>query len=213
MGNVHIKVNKTKQQRAECALKRANATQQTKAKVEQAERVIMNGSVHSMDMTRMDDEKIATLLKITQKAKDQLDRQGEKQTKSDLIAIIVALDPKYARNIDAIQANTVKDLNAMIRTMVYDPSRYTGSMGSLENGGAHVSNQKQEKKAIASSVQSQVIPVKKQEKTALVPASKKQMAVAVVPVQTHAVVVVPKQKAVVSKKAVPSSTFVSVFDM
>ena len=62
---------------------------------------------------------------ILKMSKAQLDREGMVLTKKDLIAIIVALEPKYIAKINEINNNTVADLNAIIRVIIYDPSRYS----------------------------------------------------------------------------------------
>ena len=52
----------------------------------------------------------------------QLDRDGKTLIKADLIAIIIGLKPEYMNMINELQTKfTVEDLNALIRTIIYDP--------------------------------------------------------------------------------------------
>jgi hypothetical protein len=66
---------------------------------------------------------IMALVKVTETAKKQLDRNGDALTKTDLVAIVVALQPESRGNIKELEALRVSDLNTMIRTIIYDPSR------------------------------------------------------------------------------------------
>ena len=57
-------------------------------------------------------------------ALEQLDRDDKPLQKADLIAIVLALKPEYVHSMDRISKQfTVKELNALIRTIVYDPDR------------------------------------------------------------------------------------------
>lgn len=57
-------------------------------------------------------------------AEKQLKRGGSALTKHDLISIIIALDLKYNNKIEKLNALNVKDLNLIIRTIIYDSDRY-----------------------------------------------------------------------------------------
>ena len=57
-------------------------------------------------------------------AEKQLKRGGSALTKHDLISIIIALELKYNNKIDKLNALNVKDLNLIIRTIIYDSDRY-----------------------------------------------------------------------------------------
>jgi hypothetical protein len=66
---------------------------------------------------------LVAMIKVTETAKSQLDRGGGVLTKPDLIAIIVALQPAMRNDIARLESLTVSDLNSMIRSIIYDPSR------------------------------------------------------------------------------------------
>jgi hypothetical protein len=84
---------------------------------------IKNSSNNQVGLQVLTD--VNTTTAILQTTKKQLDRKGLPLTKTDLIAIIIALDPiKYSGNINALNDNTVVDLNTAIRLIIYDPSRY-----------------------------------------------------------------------------------------
>ena len=70
---------------------------------------------------------VVAMIKVTETAKNQLDRGGGVLTKTDLIAIIVALQPEMRNDIARLESVTVSDLNSMIRSIVYDPSRVLGA--------------------------------------------------------------------------------------
>lgn len=78
-----------------------------------------------------------TVLQITETAKNQLDRGGNTLTKADLVAIVLALEPKYRKDLNKLKRLTTNDLNRLIRTIIYDPSRVenqpTQSFQSVEN--------------------------------------------------------------------------------
>ena len=60
------------------------------------------------------------ILHIGETAKQQLSRGGNTLTKSDLIAILVRLEPIYRKQLDVLSQYTVSDLNAIIRCVIYD---------------------------------------------------------------------------------------------
>jgi hypothetical protein len=66
---------------------------------------------------------VVAMIKVTETAKNQLDRGGGVLTKPDLIAIIIALQPEMRNDIARLESVTVSDLNSMIRSIIYDPSR------------------------------------------------------------------------------------------
>lgn len=66
---------------------------------------------------------LVTMIRVTETAKTQLDRGGNILTKADLIATIIALQPSSRSNIPHLESVTVSDLNSMIRSIIYDPSR------------------------------------------------------------------------------------------
>lgn len=67
------------------------------------------------------------LIRVTEKAKAQLDRGGNVLTKTDLVAVLVALQPEAKSRIEALEKLTISDLNSMIRNTIYDPARLLSS--------------------------------------------------------------------------------------
>jgi ribosomal protein L17 len=63
----------------------------------------------------------SSMLHFIDVASQQLDKKGGNMTKTDLLAIIINLEP--TSNIDSLNKLSVTDLNAMIRNIVYDPVR------------------------------------------------------------------------------------------
>ncbi len=68
---------------------------------------------------------IVNAILLTEKAKQQLNRGGGPLTKADLVAIVVALKPELrsADSVAQLEVLNTSDLNSMIRSIVYDPSR------------------------------------------------------------------------------------------
>jgi len=66
------------------------------------------------------------MIKVTETAKKQLGRVGDALTKSDLIAVLIALQPSLNSDIVHLESMTISDLNSMIRSIIYDPSRVLG---------------------------------------------------------------------------------------
>ena len=57
-------------------------------------------------------------------AEQQMKRGGSNLTKSDLIAIIVALDPQRASQMYQLNVLKINDLNFIIHSIIYDMRRY-----------------------------------------------------------------------------------------
>jgi hypothetical protein len=71
----------------------------------------------------VESKEAALFYQVTEKAKQQLDRQGDALVKTDLIAIAIALDPKLKSQYQRLDGMRVSDLNALIRCIIYDPVR------------------------------------------------------------------------------------------
>ena len=69
--------------------------------------------------------KISAIL-LSNTADNQLNRGGKPLTKPDLIAIIVRIDQNKISEIESLNNFTVSDLNALIRTIIYDVNAYYG---------------------------------------------------------------------------------------
>jgi hypothetical protein len=64
-------------------------------------------------------------------ALNQLKRHGREFTKTDLIALLVVIDPLYHSKIDLLRESTCEDLRTKIRTLIYDPARLASGINSL----------------------------------------------------------------------------------
>jgi hypothetical protein len=126
MGNSSGKANKrNKDQQIIAKNNRSNATQNTRDKIERVEQITINNfRNNNTDVVSMSNTHFAQAIMITETAKKQLNREGGPFTKADLIAIVIGLDPSYASNIDSLNHYVIKDLNVLIRTIIYDPMRY-----------------------------------------------------------------------------------------
>lgn len=88
--------------------------------IEEAQRNIMiSVNTNALNLTTGID-----ILKISDIAKNQVQRGGSTLTKSDLIAIIMALTDNNS-DIHKLQSLTTNDLNVIIRNIIYDPNRNT----------------------------------------------------------------------------------------
>ena len=66
---------------------------------------------------------LSMVIQLGETAKVQLDRGGSTLTKSDLVAIVIALEPRLRKELRSLSELTNADLNAMIRSIIYDPNR------------------------------------------------------------------------------------------
>ena len=137
MGNTHAKKG-TKVQTEQATQLRNDIVQQRKQQIEDLQQQYTNQNINLIKNSNMEESNIIiknmnSTTAIVEKSKQQLDRGGEKFTKSDLIAIIIALEPSYSTKIDVIELYTVNDLNAIIRVIIYDPLRYVNSITSNIN--------------------------------------------------------------------------------
>ena len=86
------------------------------------------GNVLERSVMVVGDTKMTAIqfINATEAAKVQLDRGGGPFTKTDLVAIAMALSTSNGNKvtIESLRALTIPDLNAYIRTVVYDPSRF-----------------------------------------------------------------------------------------
>ena len=94
--------------------------EQRKQEINHVQQQILN-SKESTALIQAKD--VVAMIKVTETAKNQLDRGGGVLTKPDLIAIIVALQPTTGNDIARLESFTVSDLNSMIRSIIYDASR------------------------------------------------------------------------------------------
>lgn len=141
MGNSSGKANKrNKDQQIIAKNNRSNATQNTRNKIERVEQYTINNfRNNNNDVVSMSNTHFAQAIMITETAKKQLNREGGPFTKADLIAIVIGLEPSYASNIESLNHYVIKDLNVLIRTIIYDPMRYMNT----PNENVQQSNQNQ----------------------------------------------------------------------
>ena len=141
MGNSSGKANKrNKDQQIIARNNRLDATQNTRNKIERVEQVTINNfRNNNTDLVNMSNTQFAQAIMITETAKKQLNREGGPFTKADLIAIVIGLEPSYASNIESLNHYVIKDLNVLIRTIIYDPMRYMNT----PNENVQQSNQNQ----------------------------------------------------------------------
>jgi len=98
--------------------------QQRKVDIQQLQESMVSVG-HGKEMIPV--HELSVMLQIGETAKTQLDRGGNALTKSDLIAILIALDPKLRKDLVQLHGLTNSDLTAMIRSIIYDPSRILGT--------------------------------------------------------------------------------------
>lgn len=65
-----------------------------------------------------------------QVAEEQIKRKGRNLTKTDLITIIIALEPQRANKIYELNSLKIDDLNFIIRTVIYNPERYNPNVSN-----------------------------------------------------------------------------------
>lgn len=70
-------------------------------------------------------------------AKKQLERGGKPFDKTDLITILLYINPKQIENIAHLKTLVIEDLNALIRAIIYDVNYHQQSVLTIQNG--HVS--------------------------------------------------------------------------
>ena len=94
--------------------------------------------------------KISAIL-LSNTADNQLNRGGKPLTKADLIAIIVRIDQNKISEIESLNNFTVSDLNALIRTIIYDVNAYYGGNMIEEKGGTELVKENRDTKLVKQS--------------------------------------------------------------
>lgn len=105
---------------------KADLVGRRKAEIEEAQKQYVN-SMSDNKNALVDMKEISTFFKATEKAKQQLNRSGDCLVKADLIAIVIALQPDMKYRVDKLEEMRVTDLNVIIRSIIYDPSRVFSS--------------------------------------------------------------------------------------
>jgi len=114
----------TTEKREQREQNKAIMVEQRKQEINHVQQEIMNQKQSTALIQAKD---LVAMIKVTETAKNQLDRGGGVLTKPDLIAVIVALQPTMRNDISRLESVTVSDLNSMIRSIIYDPSRVVGN--------------------------------------------------------------------------------------
>ena len=117
----------TAEKREKREVAKATMVEQRKQEINHVQQEILNSANSKQSTALIQAKDVVAMIKVTETAKHQLDRGGNVLTKSDLIAIIVALQPAMRNDIGRLEAVTVSDLNSMIRSIIYDPSRVVGN--------------------------------------------------------------------------------------
>ena len=94
--------------------------------------------------------KISAIL-LSNTADNQLNRGGKPLTKPDLIAIIVRIDQNKISEIESLNNFTVSDLNALIRTIIYDVNAYYGGNMIEERSGTELVKENRDTKLVKQS--------------------------------------------------------------
>lgn len=113
----------SKEKRHEREQLKKQAVEIRKQDIQHAQEQLLKNNSNKPQNAIIPTSDLATVFQITETAKNQLDRGGSNLTKSDLIAIILALEPQYRKQFKQMGELTTSDLNAMIRNIIYDPNR------------------------------------------------------------------------------------------
>jgi hypothetical protein len=81
---------------------------------------------------------------ILKTAEEQINRGGEPFTKADLIAMICYMRPEYLQDTTTISKNTVSELNAFIRIIIYNPKTNENMFSTLDNIQPLLDNNRQQ---------------------------------------------------------------------
>lgn len=128
MGGNASAEKRTHEQKISAIHARSVATSDIKQKLD----IVVDDICNAKTNNSITNQDFAKAIAIAETAKTQLSREGEALTKADLIAIIIALNPGYMQHLSALKSNTVKDLNALIRTIIYDPTKYINTPSSVQ---------------------------------------------------------------------------------
>ena len=108
----------TKEQKSQLTKKTGNQLQHCKQQLQTVQEDILR------DNQKRDPVQVAQMLLVTEKAKQQLERDDKPLTKNDMIAILVALGAVPLREMDTVEATTtVPELISQIRGTIYDVNR------------------------------------------------------------------------------------------
>ncbi len=127
----------TKEVREARTATRANAIQQATQLVRTVQEETVraaeaSSSSNAVVLFAQNEVPAETIITATKVAIRQLERDGAQFTKADLVAIVLALEPRLRKNVAGLDAYTCDDLRAKIRTIIYDPRQYTATTTAAE---------------------------------------------------------------------------------
>lgn len=123
MGNKATRVSKEQKAQKESA--KAAALASTRDRLVQVQAEIKNSNSTALVVHKQGHEKFINT------AIQQVERGDKPLTKADLVAVILCMKPEYISKVDEMQASfTVKDCNALIRNIVYNPDVATSALPS-----------------------------------------------------------------------------------
>lgn len=96
---------------------------QRKAEIESVQQQLLE-NVQNQSGASNSNVNVKETIMITEHAKSQLDRGGKPFNKMDLITIILAIDPNQMTHMNRLESLRIEDLNALIRTLIYDVNRF-----------------------------------------------------------------------------------------
>ena len=136
MDNKSGKIVKKKADCDSASENRINATNNAKQRIDDVQNYLLSTEA------AIDNQNLVKAIVFTENSKNQLNRNENTLTKADLIAIVIALVPKYSSTIDMLESHTIKDLNTLIRTIIYDPMRYISVLNESTSKNETVSSTK-----------------------------------------------------------------------
>jgi hypothetical protein len=111
----------TQESRSQRDAAKADMVRQRKQDIESFQHQVLSQQSNSSALVEV--KEMHLFLSATEKAKAQLDRNGDPLVKADLIAIAIALDQTLIARMSELENMRVSDLNALIRSIIYDPKR------------------------------------------------------------------------------------------
>lgn len=109
----------SKEERVQREASKTEVIQQRKQEIESFQQQVLSNKPGAI----VEVKEMHAFLSATEKAKAQLDRSGDALVKADLIAIVLVLEPSMVNRMSKLQEMRVTDLNALIRSIIYDPHR------------------------------------------------------------------------------------------
>jgi hypothetical protein len=140
MGSSDSKPILTSKDRAIRELAKSDLVNRRKKEIEEVQIQYANSVRDENKNSIVNVKEIANFFKATETAKTQLDRSGDSLIKADLIAIVIALQPDMKYKVDKLNDMRLSDLNVLIRSIIYDPSRILALSEKSEKVESSVKN-------------------------------------------------------------------------